>query len=61
MPQKCETPAGTGASRNSLDRCFRDCFSPLAIQSQTLIAAYRVRPEIAATLAALVVGGGCHG
>lgn len=61
MLQKCETPAGTGASRNSLDRCFRDCLSPLALQSQFLIAAYHVRPEMAAMMAAAVFGSACHG
>lgn len=61
MPQKCETPAGTGASRNSLDRCFRDRLNPLALQSQFLIAAHHVRPELAAMVAALAFGGHGHG
>lgn len=60
MPQKCETPAGTGASRNSLDS-FRDSFSPLTHQSQFLIAAYHVRPELAAMMAVAVCGSACHG
>jgi hypothetical protein len=61
MPQKCETPAGTGASRNSLVRCFRDCLNPNDLQSQFLIAAYHVRPDLAATLASLAFGGISHG
>lgn len=57
MPHTCETPAGTGASRNSCLGPFRDPFSPIALQSQFLIAAHRVRPEMASTVAALAFGG----
>lgn len=62
MPHKSETPHNGGAPRNSLDRCFRDCLSPIALQSQFLIAAHHVRPELAAMLADAAFGvGACHG
>ena len=61
MPQKSETRAGEArGSRNSCGGCFRDPLSPSALQSQFLIAAYNVRPEVAATFAALAFGGGAH-
>lgn len=43
-------------SWNSLDRFFRGCPSPIALQSQFLIAVHHVRPEWAA-----VFGSGYHG
>lgn len=60
MPLTSETPRNGGASRNSCGGWFRDCLSPLALQSQFLIAAHHVRPELAATVAALAFGGGAH-
>lgn len=56
MPQKSETPHNGGASRNQLGRCLRDPLSPTTLQSQFLIAAYNVRPEWAAMLAASAFG-----
>lgn len=62
MSQKCETPRDGGVSRNSCGGSFRDNLSPIALQSQFLIAAHHVRPELAAMVAALAFGGGaCHG
>lgn len=58
MPHKSKTPGATGASRNSLDGCFRDYLSPTTLQSQFLITAHHVRPELAAIIAAVVFGGG---
>lgn len=43
-PQKGETPAGTGASRDSFAGLSPALSTPLAIQAQFLIAAHRVRP-----------------
>ncbi len=60
MPQNSEAPHAGEASRNSLDS-FRDCLNPLTLQSQFLIAAYNVRPEMAAMMAAAVFGSACHG
>ena len=60
MPHKCETPHKGGASRNSCAGWFRDSSTPLSLQTQTLIACYAVRPELAALLASLVFGGGNH-
>ncbi len=61
MPHNSETPHDGGASRNSLDRCFRDCLSSIALQSQFLIAAHHIRPEMAAMMAALAFGWLHHG
>lgn len=61
MPQKCETPREGGASRNQLGRWFHQVSSSSALQVQTLIALHNVRPEMAATVAALVFGGGANG
>jgi hypothetical protein len=60
MPQKSETPRGGGASRNSFPGCFREPFSPFAVQAQFLITAHHVRPELAAMVAALAFGGGAY-
>lgn len=62
MPQKSETRAVEArASRNSCGGWFRDPFSPCTLQSQFLIAAHHVRPEMAAIIAVLAFGGGAHG
>lgn len=62
MPQISETRAGEArASRNSCGGWFRDPFSPRSLQSQFLIAAHHVRPEMAAMIAALAFGGDAHG
>ena len=61
MPQKCETPRDGGVSRNSCGGCFRDFLTPRNLQAQFLIAAYNVRPEVAAMIAALAFGGHGHG
>ena len=58
MLQKCKTPAITGASRDSFAGLSLHLSSPLANQAQFLIAAHRVRPELAAMVAALAFGGG---
>jgi hypothetical protein len=61
MSQKSETRAVEArASRNSCGGWFRDPLSPCTLQSQVLIAAYQVRPEIAAMIAALAFGGSAH-
>ena len=60
MPQKCETPHKGGASRNSCGGWLRDSSTPLTLQTQTLIACYAVRPEMAALVAMLAFGGGAH-
>lgn len=58
MPPTCKTPADkAGASRNSCGCCFRNSYKPPVLQAQFLIAAYQVRPELAAMIAALVWGG----
>lgn len=55
MPQISETRAGEArASRNSCGGWFRDLLSPSALQSQFLIAARQIRPEMAALVASLV-------
>lgn len=54
--------AGTApASRDSFRGRSLPFSSPLAIQAQFLIAAHHVRPELAATVAALAFGGHGHG
>jgi hypothetical protein len=40
---------------------FQDASTPSALQVQTLIALHNVRPELAATIAALAFGGGANG
>jgi len=62
MPQKSETRAGKArASQNSCGGWFREPLSTRTLQSQFLIAAHHVRPEMAAMIAALAFGGGEHG
>jgi hypothetical protein len=53
---KKETPHGGGASHNQLGGWLRDPLTPTTLQSQFLIAAYNVRPEWAAILAASAFG-----
>jgi hypothetical protein len=60
MPYKCKTPAGTGASRDSFTGLSLTLSTPLAIQTQFLVAAHQVWPEMAAMIAA-IGGGACHG
>jgi hypothetical protein len=57
VAHKYETPHKGGASRNSLDGTFRERLTPLALQSQFLIGAHHIRPELAAMLATLAFGG----
>ena len=57
MPHKCETPRYGGVSRKRCGGCFRDPLSPLSLQSQFLIAAHHVRPELAGIVATLVFDG----
>lgn len=57
MPQKSETPRGGGASRIQLGGCMHDPLNPLTLQSQFLISACHVRPEVSAMLASLAFGG----
>ena len=61
MPQKSKTPAGTGASRDSFGGLSHPLSTLPILQSQFLIAAHQVRPELAAMIAALAFGGGEHG
>ena len=61
MPQKCKTPAGTGASRDSFAGLSLPLSTHLAIQAQFLIGAHHVRPEMAAMIAALAFEGGGNG
>lgn len=62
MPQKSEARAiEARASRNSCGGWFRDPLNPCTLQSQFLIAAHNVRPELAAMIAALAFGGGGNG
>lgn len=56
MTRQKETPLAGGASRNQLVRWMRGPVTPLALQSQFLIGARRVRPELAATLATFAFG-----
>lgn len=58
MPQKSKTPAGTGASRDSFGGLSLNLSSVGEAQVQFLIAAYHVRPEMVAMIAASVFGGG---
>lgn len=59
--QKQRSPAVEGeASGNQLGSVLRDSFSPISLQSQFLIAAHHVRPELAAMVAALAFGGGAY-
>ena len=60
MAYKSETPHNGGASRNSCGGRFRDPLTPLALQSQFLIAGYNIRPALAAILAMHAFGGGQH-
>lgn len=60
MPRKCKTPAGTGASRDSFAGLSLPFSTPQNLQSQFLIAAHHVRPELAAMIAALAFGGGAN-
>lgn len=61
MPRKCETPlVGSGASRNSCGGCFQDALTLSTLRAQHLIGSYGIRPEMAATIAALAFGGGTH-
>ena len=55
-----ETPPTGGASRMQLGGWMRDPLNPLALQSQFLIGACKVRPEWAAMLAGLAFGGGAQ-
>ena len=61
MPPKSETPHEGGASRNQIGVWFRCASTPSDLQVQTLIALHNVRPELAATIAALAFGGGANG
>lgn len=58
-PTTSKTPADkAGASRNSCGGCFREALTPPVLQAQFLIAAYHVRPELAAMIAAIAFRGG---
>ncbi len=61
MPEKSNAPRNGGASRKSCGGLFRDPSTAVDVQAQFLIAAHHIRPEMAAMMAALVFGGGCHG
>ena len=57
MPQTNETPHGGGASRIHLGGWMHEPLNPQTLQSQFLMGAYHVRPELAAMLADLAFGG----
>lgn len=57
MPHKSKTPAGTGASRDRFAGLSLPLSTPLDMQTQFLIGAYHVRPELAAMVAGLAFGG----
>lgn len=62
MPGKSEARADEArASRNSCGGWFRDASNLTIIQSQFLIAAHHIRPEMAVMLGAVILGGGAHG
>ncbi|MBC2651359.1 hypothetical protein [Novosphingobium aerophilum] len=61
MTQKSKTPAGTGASRVRLDGWTHSLDNLAASRVQFLIAAYNVRPELAAMIAVLAFEGHGHG
>lgn len=62
MPPEYETPLNGGVSRKRCGDCFLDSLTPLNLKSQFLIAAYHIRPDVAAMMAALAFGGGgAHG
>ena len=58
MPHKSETRAEARASRNSCGGWFRGPLTSLEVQAQFLIAAHKVRPEMAEMIASLAFGGG---
>jgi len=58
MPPKSKTPAGkAGASRDQIAVWSHSVPTVAALQVQTLILAYAVRPELAAMVAALAFAG----
>lgn len=57
LSPKKEAPHDGGASRNQLGGWLRDPLTPLTLQSQFLIGACHVRPELAAMLTTLAFGG----
>lgn len=58
MPPKSKTPAGkAGASRDQIGVWSQTVPTVAALQAQTLMLAYAVRPELAAMVAALAFGG----
>lgn len=57
MPLTNETPHGGGASRIQFGDWMHERLNPQTLQSQFLIGACHVRPELAAMLAALAFGG----
>lgn len=62
MGHKSEArPVEGRASRDLRPGCSRDLSTPIAIQTQFLMAAHHVRPELATLVAALAFGGGAHG
>jgi hypothetical protein len=61
MPEKSNAPRNGGASRNSFAGLFRAPSTAADVQAQFLIAAHHIRPEMAAMMANLIFGGGCHG
>ena len=61
MPRKCETPlVGSGASRNQLGGWLHPSLTLSAYRAQHLIGAYGIRPELAALVASLALGGGAY-
>ena len=58
MPNHGNAPHNGGASRNCFDGSFRDNATLLTMQTQRLIGAYRVRPELARVIAGFAFGGG---
>ena len=58
MPYHSNAPHDGGASRNCFDGSFRENPTLLTMQTQRLIGAHRVRPELARVIAGFAFGGG---
>ena len=61
MPQTNETPHNGGASWNSLVGASTESLTLSAYRAQHLIAEHGIRPELAAMVASIALGGNGHG
>lgn len=59
MPKK--NPGVSTGARARLEVLSRPLFTLEAYQTQTLISAYAIRPELAVIIATLAFGGSAHG